>query len=124
MADCRSNGSNEYRGAAAMKRVGFLLKVKQEKFAEYIRHHERVWPEMLQALRESGWRNYSLFIREDGLLFGYFETEESLAAAQAKMVGREINTRWQEFMAPYFESPNNARPDEMFQELIEIFHLD
>ena len=107
-----------------MKRVGFLLKVKREKMAEYIQHHEKVWPEMLQALRESGWHNYSLFIREDGLLFGYFETEESFAAAQANMVGREINTRWQEFMAPYFESPNNARPDEMFLELAEVFHLD
>jgi L-rhamnose mutarotase len=107
-----------------MKRVGFQLKVKPEKMAEYIRHHENVWPEMLQALRESGWHNYSLFIREDGLLFGYFETEESLSAAQAHMAGREINTRWQEFMAPYFESPDNARPDEMFLELTEIFHLD
>lgn len=107
-----------------MKRVGFLLKVRQEKIAEYVRHHEHVWEEMLQALRESGWHNYSLFIREDGLLFGYFETEESLAVAQAKMAEREINTRWQEFMAPYFESPNNSRPDEMFLELSEIFHLD
>jgi L-rhamnose mutarotase len=107
-----------------MKRVGFLLKVKQDRIAEYVKHHEHVWPEMLQALRESGWHNYSLFIREDGLLFGYFETEDSLAVAQAGMAGREINTRWQNFMAPYFESPNNARPDEMFLELAEIFHLD
>lgn len=36
----------------------------------------------------------------------------------------EVNRRWQEFMAPYFESPNNSRPDEMFEELPEIFHLD
>lgn len=107
-----------------MKRVGFLLKVRQEKAAEYIQHHEHVWEEMLQALRDSGWHNYSLFIREDGLLFGYFETDESLTVAQERMAGREINTRWQEFMAPYFESPNNARPDEMFLELTEIFHLD
>jgi L-rhamnose mutarotase len=101
-----------------------MLKVRPEKMDEYIRHHENVWPEMLQALREAGWHHYSLFIRDDGLLFGYFETEESLAAAQAKMAGREVNTRWQEFMAPYFESPDNARPDEMFLELKEIFHLD
>lgn len=107
-----------------MKRVAFVLKVKKDKMDEYIEHHQHVWPEMLQALRESGWHNYSLFIREDGLLFGYFETEESLAVAQAKMAVREVNTRWQQFMAPYFESPNNARPDEMFEELTEIFHLD
>ncbi len=107
-----------------MKRVGFMLKVRQEKLEEYKRHHEQVWPEMLQALRESGWHNYSLFVRDDGLLFGYFETPDSLQAAQARMAEQAINTRWQTCMAPYFESPNNARPDEMFLELTEIFHLD
>lgn len=107
-----------------MKRVGFQLKVREDKLDEYIKHHEQVWPEMLAALREAGWHNYSLFIRDDGLLFGYFETPESLDAAQARMAETEINTRWQEFMAPYFESANNERPDEMFVELREIFHLD
>ena len=107
-----------------MTRVGFLLKVKPEKLAEYKKHHENVWPEMQAALRETGWHNYSLFVREDGLLFGYFETPESLQAAQAGMLEREVNTRWQQFMAPYFESPNNARPDEMVLELEEVFHLD
>lgn len=91
---------------------------------EYKRHHEEVWPDMLQALRYAGWHNYSLFVREDGLLFGYFETPESLQAAQALMVEKEVNTRWQEFMAPFFESSDNMRPDEMFLELTEIFHLD
>ena len=107
-----------------MKRVGFVLKVKQDMLEEYIRHHEQVWPDMLEALIGAGWHNYSLFVRDDGLLFGYFETPDSLQAAQARMSEKEVNTRWQEFMAPYFESPNNARPDEMFVELTEIFHLD
>ena len=107
-----------------MKRVGFVLKVKAERLEEYKRHHQQVWPEMLQALREAGWHNYSLFVRDDGLLFGYFETSESLQAAQARMADQEVNTRWQEFMAPFFESPNNARPDELFVELNEIFHLE
>jgi L-rhamnose mutarotase len=107
-----------------MKRIGFLLKVKKEKLPQYKKQHEQVWPEMLQALREAGWHNYSLFVREDGLLFGYFETEEGLQSAQAKMAVKEVNTRWQEFMAPYFEAPNNAHPDEMFLEILEIFHLD
>ncbi len=107
-----------------MKRIGFLLKVKQDRLEEYKQHHAQVWPAMLQALREAGWHNYSLFVRDDGLLFGYFEAPDSLQAAQARMALTEVNTRWQEFMAPFFESPNNARPDEMFGELAEIFHLD
>jgi L-rhamnose mutarotase len=77
---------------------------------------------MLEALREAGWHRYTLFAREDGLIFGYFETDESLAAAQAKMAATEVNTRWQEFMAPFMEA--NTRPDEAFVELEEYFHLD
>ena len=107
-----------------MKRIGFVLKVKQDRVEEYKQHHERVWPDMLEALRDSGWHNYSLFLRDDGLLFGYFETPDSLQAAQAQMSENEVNTRWQEFMAPFFESPNDSRPDEMFVELNEVFHLD
>ena len=53
-----------------MQRVGFMLKVKPEHVAEYKRHHENVWPEMQAALSRSGWHNYSLFIRPDGLVFG------------------------------------------------------
>jgi L-rhamnose mutarotase len=107
-----------------MKRIGFMLKVRAERLEEYRRHHGAVWPEMLEALRASGWHNYSLFVRDDGLLFGYFETPDSLQEAQARMAATAVNSRWQEFMAPYFESPGNARPDEMFLELSEIFHLD
>jgi L-rhamnose mutarotase len=107
-----------------MKRVGFILKVKQDRLDEYKRHHEQVWPEMLKALSEAGWHNYSLFVRDDGLLFGYFETPYNLQEAQSRMATTEVNTRWQEFMVPYFESTNNSRPDEMFLELTEIFHLD
>ncbi len=91
---------------------------------EYKRHHRDVWPEMLDALRRNGWRNYSLFSREDGLLFGYFEAEEDFAAALAGMSGENANARWQEFMAPYFEIPSGAHPDQMMLELEEVFHTD
>ena len=107
-----------------MKRIGFILKVKQDLIDDYKEHHRHVWPEMLQALREAGWHNYSLFMRGDGLLFGYFETPESLEAAQAAMEDTNVNMRWQEMMAPYFELPPDARPDQMLVELDEVFHLD
>jgi L-rhamnose mutarotase len=107
-----------------MKRVGFIFKVRQDKLEEYKEHHKAVWPEMLDALRRAGWHNYSIFAREDGLLFGYFETPESLQAAQAGMSKEEINAKWQEFMAPYFEDLGGLHPDEGMVELEEIFHLD
>ncbi|MBV7328016.1 L-rhamnose mutarotase [Chloroflexi bacterium TSY] len=106
-----------------MQRVCFLLQVKQSMLDEYKRRHESVWPDMLQALRETGWHNYSLFLREDGLLVGYFETP-SLEAALAGMADREVNERWQADMAPFFEALDGKRPDEGFLVLEEVFHLD
>ena len=107
-----------------MKRIGFILKVKAGLIEEYKAHHRQVWAEMLEALHDTGWRNYSLFIRDDGLLFGYFETPESLQAAQAAMAQTEVNARWQTLMSPYFEIPPNAHPDQMLVELEEVFHTD
>jgi L-rhamnose mutarotase len=107
-----------------MRRVGFLLKVRQDKIEEYKAHHRKVWQEMLAALRRTGWHNYSLFLRDDGLLFGYFETPESFQAALDGMSKEEINPKWQEFMAPYFENLSGAHADESMVELEEVFHLD
>ena len=106
-----------------MKRVGFLLKVKEAKIGEYKKHHEQVWPEMLDALQRTGWGNYSLFMREDGLLFGYFEAAESFEVSLNGMSKEAINDKWQEFMAPYFEDMAGAADENMI-ELEEVFHLD
>ena len=105
-----------------MKRIGFQFNVRQGRLAEYKEQHKNVWPEMLEALSETGWHNYTLFMRADGLIFGYFETEDSLAVAQSKMAAKDINTRWQELMSPFVDG--DARPDETFVELEEYFHLD
>lgn len=107
-----------------MKRVGFILKVKQDKIPEYKKHHEAVWPEMKEALRRAGWNNYTLFIRDDGQVFGYFEATESLQASVAAMAKEDVNLRWQQFMAPYFEELGGARADETLLELEEYFHVD
>ena len=107
-----------------MKRIAFLLKVREDKIEEYKKHHQTVWPEMLEALRRTGWHNYSLFLRDDGLLFGYLETPESFQAALAGMAQEEINARWQELMAPYFENLSGAHADESMVQLEEVFHLD
>ena len=107
-----------------MKRIAFLLKVKKEMIPEYAKHHEAVWPEMLDALQRTGWHNYSLYMREDGLLFGYFEAAESFQASLDGMSKEAINEKWQEFMAPFFEGVGGGHADESMVELQEVFHLD
>lgn len=101
-------------------RYCFTLQVRTDRMPEYVERHRAVWPEMQQALRDSGWRNYSLFLRDDGLLVGYVEADD-LAAAQRAMAATEVNARWQAEMTEFFQQ--DGRPDESFVLLPEIFHL-
>ena len=105
-----------------MERVCFLLQVKHDRLDEYRERHAHVWPEMLDALRQTGWRNYSLFLREDGLLVGYLETDD-LQAALDGMAATDVNARWQAEMAEFMELPEGAHPDTGFVRLEEVFHL-
>jgi len=108
---------------AVRERVCFLLRLRPERIEEYRERHAAVWAEMLEALRETGWHNYSIFLRDDGLLVFYVETED-YEAAVAAMAEREVNARWQAEMAPYFELAADGAPDTAAERLAEIFHLD
>jgi L-rhamnose mutarotase len=106
-----------------MRRVCFTLQVDPARLAEYRERHAAVWPEMLHALRDAGWHDYSLFLRDDGLLVGYLLTDD-LAAAQAAMEATDVNRRWQAEMASFFVELPGGRPDLGFTVLAEVFNLD
>ena len=107
-----------------MERVAFRLKLKKDKLESYVDRHASVWTEMLVALHDSGWRNYSLFLdRTDGTLVGYLETD-NFEKALANMASTEVNRLWQSEMAEYFEELDGVAPDEGFRRLEEIFNLE
>jgi L-rhamnose mutarotase len=106
-----------------VRRVCFRLRVRPDRLAEYRERHAAVWPEMLTALREAGWHDYSLFLHNDGTLIGIFRTED-LAGSLAAMARTDVNRRWQAEMAPFFEGLAGRRPDQGFEVLDEIFNLD
>ncbi len=105
-----------------MPRVCFTLQVRPDRLEEYKERHSNVWPEMLEALRATGWRNYSLFLADDGLLVGYLETQD-FEAALAGMEATDVNGRWQAEMAEFFELRGGERPDTGLRRLEEVFHL-
>ena len=109
-----------------MERVCFVGRVRAERLDEYRQRHETVWPDMLAALREAGWGNYSLFLARDGLLIGYLETDNYQAALD-RMAQTDVNQRWQAERAPYFADADarvGQAPDRRFERIAEIFHLD
>ena len=100
-----------------MARVCFQGRVRADRLDEYRARHRQVWPEMRAALSATGWTNYSLFLRPDGLLIGYLETAD-FGAAKRAMEETEVNARWQAEMAPLFDA------ELTFERLEEVFHLD
>jgi len=106
-----------------MQRVCWTLQVKKDKMDEYAELHRNVWPEMLEALSRHGWHNYSIFMRDDGLLIGYLETDD-FEAAVAGMATEEVNARWQEGAKEFFEEMEDSHADESMVAWPMVFHLD
>src|SRR5215210_2946168 len=103
-----------------MQRVCFQLQVKRDRAVEYRARHEHVWREMLDALQATGWRNYSLFLSDTGMVIGYVECDDFDASRRA-MEKTDVNARWQAEMGEFFEGLEGRRPDEGLRILDEIF---
>lgn len=116
----------EASAADRRQRVCFTLQIKPDRVAEYRARHRDVWPEMATALDEAGWHNYSIFVRDDGLLIGYVETDD-FSAAQVAMARTDINARWQDSVSEFFvrdDAHLSERADANMQPLPLVFHLD
>ena len=81
-----------------MPGYAWVLEVRPGYEVEYLKRHDEIWPEMLEALREAGIRNYNIF-RHGLTLFGYFETDD-LEATKAALRVSPADKRWSEWMAP------------------------
>jgi L-rhamnose mutarotase len=104
-----------------MPRVCFTLKLRADTLPEYMERHRNVWPEMQDALRATGWKNYSLFVGPGPMLIGYVEVEDFAKAIEG-MKAFPVNERWQAEMLPFFDSGDKA--DDAMRPLPEVFHLD
>jgi L-rhamnose mutarotase len=101
------------------QRSAFVLRVRPDKIDEYVEAHRAVWPDMLQALKDAGIRNYSIF-RDGNRVFGYFEADD-LGQAARHLAAQEVCARWQDAMADLLEE---RVPDAGPPALEEIFRLD
>ena len=101
--------------ARSPHRACFLLQVRPERLLEYVEVHQHVWDTMRAALTRCGWSRYSLFLRpRDGLVVGYFESDDVTAAMEA-MSAQDVDRAWQAEMSPYFTAPDGGTPELLSQ---------
>jgi L-rhamnose mutarotase len=59
------------------QRVAFKMQLHPDKAAEYERRHNELWPELEELLKETGIKNYSIFLDEStNILFGVLQIDE------------------------------------------------
>jgi L-rhamnose mutarotase len=104
-----------------MERVGFTMRVLPGQEAEYRRRHAAVWPDMLDAIRAAGARDYSIFIRGSDL-FAYLVVDD-FDNFRASMAASPVNARWQAEMASLID-PLTDPATAFHRRLDEVFHLD
>nr|WP_307794847.1 L-rhamnose mutarotase [Leifsonia sp. TF02-11] len=88
---------------------------------EYVARHTPVWPEMLAEIAASGRRNYSIFLDDGAVLFGYYETDDE-EASRAYLAASPIAAKWEASMAALFAG-NVGRIDQTARPLREVFNL-
>ena len=103
-----------------MERVGFTMRLLPGAEAEYRRRHAAVWPEMLEALRTAGARDYSIFLDGDRL-FACLVVDD-FDAFRATLAATEVNDRWQAEMEALID-PLTDPATGFHRRLEEIFHL-
>jgi len=104
-----------------MERVAFTMRLRPGAEPEYRRHHAAVWPEMLDALRAAGCRDYSIYLRDDDL-FGVFEVDD-FEHFRATMDASPVNARWQGEMGALID-PCTDPATGFHRRLEEVFRLD
>jgi L-rhamnose mutarotase len=106
-----------------MIRKAVLFQARPGMAAEYERRHNPIWPELEQALKAYGARNYSIFLHEEtGQLFGYVEIEDEARFQQIAQT--DVCRRWWRYMTEVLVCESDDSPKGQETMLREVFHLD
>lgn len=107
-----------------MKRFAMVLKIKPGKKQDYKSIHENVWPEILEALKDSNIKNNSTFVNDE-LLFMYLEYSGNDFESDWKKYGENSKVQeWVTKLRNLIEAYEHPVPKSGWTILEEAFHLD
>jgi L-rhamnose mutarotase len=100
-----------------MARYAFTFELRPEAVEEYELRHASLPEELVAITRDTGIRNYSIFLRGT-TVFGYLEADDPDAAIAAG-AERPVVIAWQKAMAELRTDPGEVAPS-----MREILHLE
>ena len=108
----------------SVRRFGQRIDVKPERIDDYERLHAEPWSGVLDQIRRSNIRNYTIF-RDGKDLFAYFEyTGDDFEADMAAMAADPETRRWWAHTDPMQEPHPDRDPGTWWKTMREIFHID
>jgi L-rhamnose mutarotase len=99
-------------------RRAFRMRLKPGGLAEYKRHHDEIWPELVAEIERAGIAQITIFEADPDLVL-YSEISDE--GAWDRLWSTEVHSRWGEMLQPYMEIGEGGAP--VSSELREIFHL-
>jgi L-rhamnose mutarotase len=103
-----------------MQRIAFVMKLHAGREEEYRRRHDAIWPELAALLKDTGIREYSIFLEErTGQLFGCLRIDEP--AKLDRLPEQPVMQRWWAYMKDIMETNPDASPVSI--PLKEVFYL-
>ncbi len=103
-----------------MARYAWTAQLRPGKVDEYVEAHANVWPEVLDAIRAAGIRDYSIWLFQDRV-FAQYELDGDHDAALRTEAASEATERWRAAMRELFV-PELATEGVTW--MPEIFRLD
>ena len=104
-----------------MERLCFTFEIRPGTEAEYKKRHDEIWPELVDAIKQAGFENYSLF-RRGTQVVAYVECQPDAASAFAALGPNEANARWSKWFEDVIVSLTDE--DGELYRLEEVWHLD
>ena len=103
-----------------MERIAFKMKLFNGYEKEYKTRHDAIWPELKKLLKETGIKNYSIFLDDEtNILFGVLEVEDPLKMDQ--LPRHPVMKRWWAYVKDLMETNPDNSP--VSYPLKEVFYL-
>jgi len=101
------------------------LKDDPELIAEYRRYHEKVWPEILQSIHDSGIESMEIYLLGTRMCM-FMEVNErfSFEAKTAADLANPKVQEWERLMWKYQQALPQAQPGEKWLLMERIFKMD
>jgi len=103
-----------------MQKYAFRMQLNPGMEEEYRRRHDKIWPELVELLRQAGIEDYSIHLDpETNALFGVLWRRDD--HAMNDLPGHPVMQRWWAYMADVMATNPDRSP--MVIPLVPVFHL-